>query len=93
MRDRPLYKLLLAAALVVGQWLAVAHDFQHPVTASDLACQVCAHGPHFQAGPAALPALSSLWPGSAAPVIHPPVPQLARRHTQASIRAPPADLV
>jgi hypothetical protein len=93
MRDRPLYKLLLAAALVVGQWLAVAHDFQHPVTASDLACQVCAHGQPHQAGATVLPSLNVPHPGSDVPWVHPPAPLLAQRYTPASIRAPPRDLV
>ena len=51
MRLSPLHKLLLAAVLVFGQWLAIAHDYQHPALGGDETCQVCLHGPNFQAGP------------------------------------------
>ncbi len=89
MRAHHLHKLLLAAALVIGQWLAVAHDFQHPVTGSDPACQVCAHGQPHQAGGTAWPTLDLAQWGSDAPHAHSSAPLLARRHTPACIRAPP----
>src|SRR3546814_6071570 len=36
--------VLLAAALALGQWLSLAHSFEHPALRIDVACQICAHG-------------------------------------------------
>lgn len=35
--------LLLALVLLLGQWLAVAHAFEHPALVQDAACQLCVH--------------------------------------------------
>jgi hypothetical protein len=93
MHARPLHKLLLAAALVIGQWLAVAHDFQHPVTGSDPACQVCTHGQSLSAGPSHVPAIAASGLGIEPPCAIQILAVPARRHGPASIRAPPAALV
>ena len=93
MRIRPWHKLLLAAVLVFGQWLAIAHDYQHPALGSDQACQVCVHGQSFQAGPTTLSTATIAWLASETPWITPDPQPLARRHLHASIRAPPAHLV
>lgn len=88
-----LHTLLLACALLLSQWLAIAHDYQHPVLAGDETCQVCLHGPGFQGGPAAAPVLASTWLTSEAPLADRPDPVTLHRYTRASIRAPPALLV
>lgn len=45
MRPPPFRLLLLILALVLGQWLALAHAFEHPALAADDGCQICAqHG-------------------------------------------------
>ena len=43
MRVRAHHSLLLALALLVGQWLVLAHELQHPALGGDLDCQLCAH--------------------------------------------------
>jgi hypothetical protein len=93
MRIRPLHKLLLAAVLVFGQWLAVAHDYQHPALDGNETCQVCVHGPGFQAGPSATPALAVPAPTVETRTLSQTTAALARRHTPAAIRAPPVSLV
>lgn len=93
MRIKSLHKLLLAAVLVLGQWLTVTHDYQHPALGGDETCQVCLHGPNFQAGPAAAPVLASSWLTSEVPLVSRIDPVLVHRYTHASIRAPPALLV
>lgn len=35
--------LLLALVLLLGQWLTLAHAFEHPALAQDAACQFCVH--------------------------------------------------
>ena len=51
---RPLISAVLAAALLVGQWLAAAHEPEHALPGTAHACAICvyAHG----AGTGALPA-------------------------------------
>ncbi|HEY0974791.1 MAG TPA: hypothetical protein VGE57_09885 [Solimonas sp.] len=51
MRSALSRKLLLAAALILGQWLLVAHAFEHPVSANDLTCQLCHVGHRTDAAP------------------------------------------
>lgn len=43
MRLRTPKSLLLALALVLGQWLVLAHAFEHPALQADALCQICAH--------------------------------------------------
>ena len=35
--------LLLTLVLLLGQWLALAHAFEHPALAQDTACEFCIH--------------------------------------------------
>ncbi|MGH8455130.1 MAG: hypothetical protein ACRES4_06570 [Nevskiales bacterium] len=94
MLARPWHKLLLAAVLVFGQWLAIAHDYQHPALGDgEQNCQICLHGPNFQAGSAATPAIAKLSLSSEVPLARQTYPVLTRRYTQAAIRAPPTLLV
>lgn len=93
MRIKPLHKLLLVAVLVLGQWLAIAHDYQHPALGGDETCQVCLHGPNLQNGPAATAALTGIVPETEAPPALATAPVLSRRHTHTAIRAPPVRLV
>jgi hypothetical protein len=93
MRIKPLHNLLLVAALVLGQGLGVAHDYQHPALDGDETCQVCLHGPNFQAGPATAAVLTTLWLTDETPLAQVSGPVLNRRHSHAAIRAPPALLV
>lgn len=93
MRMSPLHKLLLATVLVIGQWLAIAHDYQHPLTASDPSCQVCAHGQQHQAGAASLPSADAGWRRVEAPRLPADAYAPAQRVAHARIRAPPVRLV
>lgn len=90
---RPLIAAILAAALLLGQWLTAAHEPDHALQAGADACAVCvyAHG----AGSGALPqplvlalGIPNVAPAterSAAPVL-----TFVRLHP---IRGPPAPLV
>lgn len=93
MRIRHWHKLLLAAVLVFGQSLAIAHDYQHPAFDGSETCQVCVHGPSFQAGPTLPADLNTLWLDSEQPLVARPATLPSPRHTHALIRAPPARLV
>ncbi len=42
-RIRTRQSLLLVMALLLGQWLAFAHDSLHPAIGADVHCQLCAH--------------------------------------------------
>lgn len=82
--------LLLAASLLLGQWLAAGHDPDHGLQPGAHACAVCvyAHG----AGSGALPALPqlALVPVSTAPDaprVVTPVAATVRHHP---IRGPPS---
>ena len=57
MRSTRLQTAALLLALVLGQWLTVAHAFLHPVTAGpDTHCEFCLHGPGLDSGTVATPA-------------------------------------
>ncbi|WP_162932513.1 hypothetical protein [Solimonas sp. K1W22B-7] len=59
MRLRPRHSILLALALLLGQWLSFAHQLQHPALNGDVDCEFCVHAQNLASGaPAA---------GSAAP--------------------------
>lgn len=91
MRRRvPLISLLLAVALLTGQWLCAVHESDHALQGSTPACSVCvaAH----QAGAGALPAIpqlaldfSSAPPET--PAVENPLAATLRHHP---IRGPPA---
>jgi hypothetical protein len=94
MRARTLHHVLVVAALVFGQWLAIAHDYQHPLLAdAEVVCQDCVHGHQLQAGPTATVTLAHHGLSDEAPLNKPANPVLTRRHSQAAIRAPPTRLV
>jgi hypothetical protein len=49
--------LLLIVALLLSQWLVVAHAHEHPATAADQVCELCVHAQQLgSAGIAAAPA-------------------------------------
>lgn len=51
MRRRPNPRfLLLALALLLGQWLALAHGFEHSALQADPYCQICAHAQGLDGG-------------------------------------------
>jgi hypothetical protein len=91
MRRRiPLISLLLAAALLAGQWLCAVHETGHALQGATPACSVCisAH----QAGAGAVPAIPHLALDGAssapeAPAIASPLAATLRHHP---IRGPPA---
>jgi len=92
MRPRlPLFSAVLAAALLVGQWLCAAHETEHGLQpGSAQVCAVCvyAHG----AGAGMLPALPNLALARAsgvpaAPVVARTLESTLRHHP---IRGPPA---
>lgn len=90
LKPRSLPTLLLAAALLAGQWLAAAHEPEHalqPGVAHGCAACIHAHG----AGAGALAALPQLVLDNSAeaparPPVEDPVAVAARHHP---IRAPP----
>ncbi|NKF22879.1 hypothetical protein [Solimonas marina] len=49
-RTNSLRLLLLTLGLVLGQWLALAHDFEHPALQADTTCQICAHAQGLSGG-------------------------------------------
>lgn len=90
-RRRPLISLVLAAALLAGQWLAATHDPDHGLQAGAAdGCVVCvyAHG----AGAGALPATPQLVlePGAEVPDAAPAGNTLAATLRNHPIRGPPA---
>lgn len=88
---RPLVSAVLAAALLLGQWLAAAHEPDHALQSGAAhACAVCvyAHG----AGTGAVPASPALVLEAAAAPAHvavaaDPLAAVVRHHP---IRGPPA---
>lgn len=91
---RPLISLVLAAALLAGQWLAAAHQPEHGMQpAAEHACAVCvyAHG----AATGAVPAVPHVTIDGVllAPETPADVGRLAAILRQHPIRGPPALLV
>lgn len=68
-------KLILALALILGQWLMVAHAFEHPAISGEIACDLCHHGHRLDLD--ALPAATA-------------VVAVAVRHESPSVAALPA---
>ena len=92
MRSRlPLLSALLAAALMVGQWLCAVHETEHGLQAgSAQVCAVCVYAHGAGAGmPPALPGLvlASMPEVPAAPIVAHPLDATLRHHP---IRGPPA---
>lgn len=86
--------LLLALALAIGQWLSLAHTFEHPALKVDLACQICAHGQGLD-GSALAPTLqlSSQFAISEAPAQETAAVVLVVPRTLHRIRGPPASAI
>lgn len=91
---RPLLTLVLAAALLAGQWLAAAHEPDHALQPGAAhGCVVCvyAHGAGAGALPhVAVPSLAGAVEAPASAQVRAPRAALHRHH---SIRGPPALLV
>ncbi|NGY05867.1 hypothetical protein [Solimonas terrae] len=85
--------LLLAAALALGQWLWLAHGFEHPALQTDAACQICAHGQGLD-GSALAPSLQlpSQFAISEAPAPAIAVVAALAPRTRQRIRGPPLHL-
>ncbi len=89
---RPLISAVLAAALLLGQWLAAAHEPEHALQPGAAhACAVCVYS-HGAAG--LLPAIASLKlvGAHAAPEISETGTPLAATRHRHPIRGPPAFL-
>ncbi|MGH8444490.1 MAG: hypothetical protein ACREVL_04435 [Solimonas sp.] len=90
MRLRPARSLMLTLALVLGQWLVLAHAFEHPALQADALCQICAHAQGLDGGALApkltLPHTSAL---AEAPVVAAALPARAGTHKAYDIRGPP----
>lgn len=86
--------ILLAVALALGQWLWLAHDFEHPALQTDVACQICAHGQGLD-GSALAPSLHLPSPfaisEAPAPEVFTAAPLAPRARYR--IRGPPPNLV
>jgi hypothetical protein len=86
--------LLLAVALVLGQWLALAHDFEHPALQIDAACQICAHAQGLDGGALAPSVhLPSQFAASETPTPDVMSAVLPARDAHHRIRGPPTHLV
>jgi hypothetical protein len=86
--------LLLAFALAMGQWLALAHSFEHPALQADAVCQICAHAQGLDG--AALAPVFSLPTQSAAietPAIASTLPARAAALAAYDIRGPPTHAI
>lgn len=84
--------LLLTLALLLGQWLVLAHGFEHPAVQADAVCQICAHAQGLDSGalaPSAFGLPPSL-PVEAALALRPTWPRIAPPRLAHSIRGPPA---
>ena len=86
--------LLLALALALGQWLAVAHSFEHPALQADAVCQICAHAQGLDGG-ALAPKISlpSQFALAEAPAIAATLPARAAATRRYNIRGPPAHAI
>ncbi|MFT4046053.1 MAG: hypothetical protein QM661_05075 [Solimonas sp.] len=94
MRRRPAQSLLLVLALALGQWLALAHSFEHPALHADAVCQICAHAQGLDG--AALTPVFSLPAAVAvaeAPSIGIVLPARAAAPRIYDIRGPPAQAI
>lgn len=49
MPPRPIRPLVLAVALILGQWLALAHATEHLGVADEPLCEVCLHAKRLDA--------------------------------------------
>jgi len=86
-------RLLLVAALVFGQWAAVAHASEHHALAQKHVCPQCLHSQQLDTA-AAAPTLTLTLVVADAVAAEPPAvsPEVFSRHAYRS-RAPPFSLV
>ena len=83
--------LLLALALLLGQWLVLAHDFEHPALADDANCQICVHAQGLDGGaPASAPALALAITVAGAPLALVPAAPALPAAASYDIRGPPS---
>ena len=89
---RALVSLLLAFALVAGQWLASAHETDHGLQAGTHGCAVCVYAQGLGSG--ALPAIPHLdiGPSAERPEVAAAASPLAATVRNHPIRGPPAFL-
>lgn len=90
MRIRTHHSLLLALALLLGQWMAFTHELQHPALGGDVDCQLCVHAQNLASGaPAATatPQFASFT--QEAPVAGGSVAVVAAQRRLHPIRGPP----
>jgi len=92
MRAFPLQSVLLAAVLVLGQWLSFAHNREHnslnPV--AEQSCVFCLHAPGLGAGLAKLPKFTVPACAHEAPVPCVDAAEIIAAPSYYSIRGPPA---
>ncbi|PPE75939.1 hypothetical protein C3942_03395 [Solimonas fluminis] len=90
MRVRTHHSLLLALALLLGQWLAFAHELQHPALGADVDCQLCVHAHNLASGaPAAAAAQAFAQYTQESPAAATPVAVVAAQRRLHPIRGPP----
>ncbi|MCK5770116.1 hypothetical protein [Algiphilus sp.] len=90
MPSRPIRTLILAIALVLGQWLALAHATEHLGAADEPLCEVCLHAKRLDApGIAAVPVASCDRHVAEAPGMQRRRERPAAPRCHLSIRGPP----
>lgn len=84
---------ILGVALLLGQWLFLAHAIEHPALSPEQACQICVHGQGLDSGALAptVVALPSFDPAAFVTVALPSAVATSFR-TLYRARAPPAVL-
>ncbi|WP_234981629.1 hypothetical protein [Fontimonas thermophila] len=81
---------LFILALVLSQWLAIAHAAAHPALALDLDCAICLHAQgHHGALPGAAPTLPPTPALGAVPEAAPPARTCTAAPVHQPIRGPP----
>lgn len=82
--------LLLATALILGQWLTLAHANEHLAPAQELSCEVCLHAERFSGALAfAAPRLALAAHSCETPEALPEPAAPRREAANCSIRGPP----
>ncbi|MGQ0619051.1 MAG: hypothetical protein ACT4QA_03890 [Panacagrimonas sp.] len=94
MRLRFRHQVIFALALLLGQWLNLAHAYEHPALSADLHCEICLHAQGLDSGAVAA-ALSDL--SIPPPIVDSRVPAVRAAHVRhvapCSIRGPPRSKV